>query len=334
MFRHFHRTHRRRLAAILLSSFTLAAFVCVSSSASAQPEESADAAVDRGVELRRAGDDEGALELFTRAYERDHSPRARAQMALAEQALGRFVEAEAHLVEALAATDDAWIARRREDLQHALEAIRLRLGHLEIRGGVDGADVRIDGRSVATLPLERPIRIATGSYRLEVVARGYYPAIRTVIVVTEATTREAIELSPLPDAPASIDATNATTEPRGERAHGRRVLAASSLGVGGGLLATAVAMYFVRESRAADYNSDACLEGGLSRGENCGDVYDDTIRAQRTSAATLAIGIAAVGAGTLLFAMGGEGDASRASTALACGPDLGGSWGGRCRLRF
>lgn len=75
--------------------------------------QSPDQLIEAGVAARRGGDDERALVLFTQAWASGHSPRARAQMGLAEQALGKFVDAEAHLSEALAAPGDAWITARR-----------------------------------------------------------------------------------------------------------------------------------------------------------------------------------------------------------------------------
>src|SRR5688572_1092503 len=53
--------------------------------------------IDRGVEQRKAGDDRAALELFRRAFELNGSGQALAQMALAEQALGRWLDAHQHL---------------------------------------------------------------------------------------------------------------------------------------------------------------------------------------------------------------------------------------------
>src|SRR6185295_4814823 len=65
----------------------------------------------RGVDLRRQGRDEEALEMFRAAFRLRATPRARAQMGLAGQALGHWVEAEADISAAIGAHDDPWIAR-------------------------------------------------------------------------------------------------------------------------------------------------------------------------------------------------------------------------------
>jgi hypothetical protein len=316
--------------------------VCLAAPVHAQAEATdANALIDRGVERRRAGDDEGALALFTRAFEAGHSPRARAQMALVEQALGHFVDAEAHLIEALAARDDEWIARRRADLQLALEAIELRLGYLEVRGGIEGADVRVDGRSIGTLPIESPVRLAAGSYRMEVIARQHYPFARTITIVPEGTTRETVVLSRTPGPPGSEADADGETRPRSGGVNTRSVLGGSLLGAGGAMLVVSVATFAVRQGRANDFNSDACLVGSATRGETCGALYDDTMRAQRASIATLSLGAALAVAGSLLFVIGGDdgnGDDDSAESAaaaeLSCGVSVGADWGGRCRLRF
>lgn len=325
------------------SSSRLRAFACVALLLALSPRavraderSEAEALVDRGVELRRSADDEGALALFTQAYDRAPSPRARAQMALAEQALGHFVEAEAHLLEALAATDDEWIARRRSDLQVALEAIQHRLGYLELRGGIDGSEVRIDGRSVGRLPMEAPLRLVTGGYRVEVVARGYYPLARIVTIVSDATTRELLAMTPLPEPPPSTEVATPVAQARDADGSRRRrhAIGGSLLGVGVGALAASLASYLVREDRAQAYNADACLAGGGTRGENCGDLYDEAIRAGRASYAMLGLGVASAGVGTWLLVTGPRRREAPRGSSLACGLGAGTRWEGRCRLRF
>lgn len=310
--------------------------------AHAQEASDANALIDQGVERRRAGDDEAALELFTRAWEASRAPRARAQMALVEQALGHFVDAEAHLLEALAVTDDPWIVLRRADLALALEAIQLRLGYLEVRGGIEGADVRLDGRSIGTLPLDEPIRLPAGSYRMEVIARQHYPFARQITIVPEGTTRETVVLTQTPLAPPS-EGTAVPHSPLGTTddesgGSARPVLGAALLGGGGVMLVTSAVTFALRQRRATDYNSDDCLVGGATRGETCGGLYDGALRAQRASAATLSLGVGLAVAGSLMFILGSEPPDESATPAatvqVACGASFGANWGAQCRLRF
>src|SRR5688500_5007277 len=78
------------------------------------PVGESEALLARGNQLRRAGDDEGALPIFKRAYELHKSPRTIAQLGLVEWALGRWVDADEHLTEALKAVNtDVWIRNNR-----------------------------------------------------------------------------------------------------------------------------------------------------------------------------------------------------------------------------
>lgn len=138
--------------------------------------------IDEGVALREAGRDEEALAIFEQAYAQTNAARALAQMALAEQALGRFVEAEAHLADALTHDEDAFIRRNRAPLEGALEEIRLRVGDLSVTGGVPGAEVILGGQAVGVLPLDAPVRVVAGSVAVEIRAPGYERFIDTVQV--------------------------------------------------------------------------------------------------------------------------------------------------------
>ena len=153
-----------------------------------------EAALRRGFELREKGSDEAALAEFQRAYDLKKGARARAQMALAEQALGRWIDAEAHLAEALQRTGDPWIARNRTLLDQALGEIRQHIGSLELSGGTPGAEVRVNGRVAGKMPLDRPLRVEAGSVSLEVRAAGYLPVIRTINVPANGLAREPIAL--------------------------------------------------------------------------------------------------------------------------------------------
>src|SRR3954465_13475693 len=79
----------------------------------------ADAAIKRGVELRKRGDDLQALAEFQRAQALQRSAPAQAQIGFAEHALGRWREAEEHLGLALANTGDPWIRRHREVIERS-----------------------------------------------------------------------------------------------------------------------------------------------------------------------------------------------------------------------
>jgi hypothetical protein len=162
------------------------------------PEALADALIAQGVALRAQQRDAEALVLFERANAAFSSARALAQIALAEQALNRWVQAERHLREALAASGDPWIARNSAPLHAALAVIETHLGRLDVLSNVPGAQVWIAAVQVGTIPLNAPLRIAVGSTPVELRAEGYVAQTRTVNITANQTTHESITLTPVP----------------------------------------------------------------------------------------------------------------------------------------
>jgi hypothetical protein len=165
-----------------------------------------DALILQGLSLREQGKDRDALQLFERAYQLAPTPRALAQRALAEQALGGWAIAEVHLHEALAAGGDPWIAQHRQALESALAVIGGHLGNLQINGGIAGAELRVDGQLVGRLPLAGPLRVVVGKSLLEVTLPGHYPVRREITIKAGSLSTETIELVPLPaEAPPDAD---------------------------------------------------------------------------------------------------------------------------------
>jgi hypothetical protein len=146
------------------------------------PADKGDDLVSRGVKLRRAGDDQGALPLFQKAYETTHAPRAAAQLGFCEQALGQWTDAETHVTEALKAGDDAWVRSNRATLESSLVVIKSHIGRIEIAGDPVGAQVLVNGIVVGALPLPEPVRIPAGQVEIELRAPGYGRAVRSVRV--------------------------------------------------------------------------------------------------------------------------------------------------------
>src|SRR5258706_9469725 len=114
---------RARTLTFLALSATMSLTTSRSGAQAPSAEVTADAALQRGIALRKEQRDQEALDEFRRAYALSPSPRARAQMALAEQALGHWLDADAGLGAALDAKEDAWIERNRASLEAARVAV-------------------------------------------------------------------------------------------------------------------------------------------------------------------------------------------------------------------
>ncbi len=161
-------------------------------------EVQSEALITRGVSLRTQQRDAEALALFEQANTIFPSPRAMAQIAFAEQALNRWVLAERHLREAMAATTDPWIVRNATALHAAIAAIDVHLGRLEVVANVAGAELWISAVRVGTTPLTEPLRLPVGSTPIELRAAGYVTSTHTVDIVHGRTLRESMTLEAVP----------------------------------------------------------------------------------------------------------------------------------------
>src|SRR6478609_9704495 len=122
-------------------------------------DRESDRLIRHGIELRKALDDEAAALEFQKAYDLIHTPRAAGQLGLAEQALGRWEDAEHHIREAMQASGDPWIVKNQAVLADALGIIQGHLGRVEVMGDPEGADVSVNGRKVGKLPLAEAVPV-------------------------------------------------------------------------------------------------------------------------------------------------------------------------------
>ena len=246
---------------------------------------SENASIRKGLELRQKGQDEEALKEFRHAYELSKSSRALAQIALAEQALGRWMEAESHLTEALTHTEESWIGRNKKHLDQALNDIQGHLGSLELSGETKEGTVKVDGVQVATLPLKAPLRVPAGSIALEVEAPGFLPIGRTVVVPARGLAREPLVFVAVaatrpwpPENPAGAAGivTSQAEKPLARPTTwgtGRTVgvivgvAALGSLGIG-------IAYHLQHESRAKSYNSHGCTPASGVPPSDCQSLYN------------------------------------------------------------
>ncbi|MFO0607938.1 MAG: PEGA domain-containing protein [Polyangiales bacterium] len=299
----------------------------------------------RGVELRRAGRDLESIAEFEAAHRLSPEPRASAQLGLACQAVGRWLDADRLLREALAAPDDAWVARNRTALDRALAVVAGHVGRLEVSGDVPGAEVRVDGALVGTLPMAAPAPVLAGLVTLDVTAPSHEPVSRRFTVEPGALVRESVTLRPVAPAvvtppvappvvappvvpPPVVPPPAAPSRSTARLAWGIASLAggAVALGLGGVALG-------LRDDAADRYNthSPGCpAPGTAAEGSDCADL-ESTERAWRTTAwVAFPVGAALVTTGALLLLLPPRRE-GRAS--VQCAPDVA-SAGLACAGRF
>jgi hypothetical protein len=295
--------------------------------------------MSEGLRLRQEGNDAEAADRFRRAHEQGGGAQALAQLALAEQALGHWVDSADHLEAALTDTNDAWIRRHRRELSAALDTIHSHLGEVEIDGNVEGARVRIDGRDVGQLPLPHAVRTEAGSMIVEAEADGYFPVqrqltvspgglARVTLVLVERASEPTVE-PPLAPEPPPLTSTRVPPRIRHVRhpppppSTGPRdfLLAGmvTSYAITGLALVGLIAAYAIREANIQIWNDDSrCSPFGPGRDVACPAEGSAWRTAQDWEVASAIVGGVALASGvvfTIFYAITPE--QSRATLALA-----------------
>jgi tetratricopeptide (TPR) repeat protein len=322
--------------------------------------------VAKGKAKRRAGDFAAAYEIFGRAHARDPDPRTAAELGRCARALGRWVEAEGHLVEALHARKNEWVRRHRAELRRSLAAVRQQLGHLDVGGRPEGAEVIVGSRRVGTLPLPAAIRVEAGDLELRINAPDHEPLLTFVTVAPGGTERVVVDLErkalvALPAPPLRVDAKKAKAKaaprvrlaeakpapapaspalsdhagaaPRGER--WQRTAFKVTLGAGVLLAVGGVAAHLQAEKSLQEFEKS----GGVNR---CDPLLPDMgggrcpgLRAegQRFTGMAIAGFAGAASAAAFALMLHGWNAAEERRLTLACNPTLA-TPGAACALRF
>jgi hypothetical protein len=294
----------RRGIGVVFVAAVLTAGVRLPRANGAEPADDAEKLIRNGIELRKAHDDASAAREFQKAYDEVHTPRSAGHLGLAEQALGRWEDAERHVSEALHATADDWVAKNRATLADALGIIQGHLGRVEVIGDPPGADVSINGRPAGKLPLAEAVPVSAGEVDVELRASGYVSAQRTLTIVAGQYQRLVLHLvketagaegasdrtktaggenagaGVTPVAPVPIDTTSSTEPPSRTRTVVKWSAAgAAGLGLAVGVVATILHAHNVtafdnNPANCADDNGTAVIQGTTTRVPGCQGALD------------------------------------------------------------
>jgi hypothetical protein len=289
-----------------------------------------DALVRHGVELRQRGDDAGALAELQRAHARSEEPRVLAQLALAEQAMGRWLDADRHLRAALRSGADPWIVRNRAALHQAEEQLGAHLGRLRVTGAVEGAEVYANDERVATLPMAEPARVVAGTNVIEVRATGYVTMSRRVQVEPGQESRETFAFvreapSVTPSSSLWIAPATPSAEPEVARGGGaQRAFAWASLATGAAGVGLGVFALMRRDGLVSQYDQrrDPVCPGTSSATQPtvCASNLDDIAAMQALAIGGFVGGGALALASVVLFAtLPSSGESPRGLASVRCG---------------
>jgi tetratricopeptide (TPR) repeat protein len=148
---------------------------------------------DRGVALADEGDTDRAIAEFQKAYELLPNPRVLLNIAKLQAAAGRSTDALASLdkLGSDASPEDQAAAKALRDLEEA------KVGSLQVITNFPGCRVEVDNISVATTPLDGPLRVGSGQRIVAVYLAGHAPMRKTVTVAGRSAAELKFELVPL-----------------------------------------------------------------------------------------------------------------------------------------
>ena len=308
--------------------------------ASAAEDTDIEDAIQNGVALRKDGNDEAALGLFLELERKNpESVRILLQITAAAQASGRWVLAHHYLRKAATFRNDPYYLRNRGAVKNMEDAVAQHVGQFRVLGEPAGAEVRLSGNLIGTLPLRDPVPVQLGSYTLEVTKPGFYQLRREVVVSNGgALSQELVELKPnrraqLPALGAlsqSAGSSGAPTSPdQGPDFWGSRSLTWVLGGAALTAAATSGIAWWIREDNAGRWNDEEqCLDRQQStrtRQELCGNDKSqaDTAQTVAISAATASAVLAAATI-THLLATPKKSERARANHVSAeCGVGVG-----------
>jgi hypothetical protein len=139
-----------------------------------------------------------ALDRFRRSYDLEPSARALNGVVVANQMLGRHVEAFEGLERLLAEFGPSLSEGQRARIQRRQDELRARIGVVEIRADQRDARILVDGRELGRGPLRTQVRVAPGSHTIVATLPGHDPATRAVVVAAGRTVTADIVLAPIP----------------------------------------------------------------------------------------------------------------------------------------
>jgi hypothetical protein len=264
----------------------------------------ADELVHRALDLRRQGDNVGAVGLLRRAEELAPSGRILAQLGFAEFALQHWVEAETDFERALASSD-SWVAnaKNREMLNKTLGETRRHVGHLTV-SGTTGAEISLNGKPAGALPLSGPMAVPAGTVRVTASASGRKEFEKVLVVAGGEDVAVAINLEPIAPPPPPVNIAPISARSGADTA----AAPAWRRWTGGGLFVAGVAAVGTGIAWVALDGRTNCTApaGGI-----CQQVYDTKTQGW----VAIAAGAVAAGTGATLF-LWKRGEA----TSVAIGP--------------
>jgi hypothetical protein len=317
----------------------------------AAPAEDPEELIKVGNALRRKGDNLRAVGYIRRAYELAHTPRSAAQLGLVELAVSDFVNAEAHLTEALG-SNDPWVVSNAKTVEDSRKKARGHLLRVEVVGAPADATVVLPEARILKLPEDGVLWLAPGATKLRVQSIGHKSADLEVAGAEKETRTVRVEMplempAAVPVAPATTTTPPKAAEPASAEAEGASkpgepaptpVSAASdsgrSLRIAGIVTGAAgIAVAVVGGVVLASGNSKADDTNKAAMNAKPWNPADGNYKTlQQAGVGLLVGGGVAIATGVALYVVGAKSAGGEAATSVSLSVGPGGGvlgWGGR-----
>jgi hypothetical protein len=271
--------------------------------AAAQPLD-ADELVVQGIELRKQGRDQEALERFRlAAAQSPASPRLLGHLSLALHATEQWVESEQLMQEVLKAADDPWVVRHTAELKQSLDAVQDHLAWLHVESSAEG-QLWLDGMRINAPPSGDPLRVVARRCELKLEIPGRPTITRTIdvpprshwyVVMTDPNVPEKVS----PKTAVLLTRTAPPVQPRSApKSSLRHTFGTAVLGVAVTGLVTGVSLgidaYVLRHRSRKECDGSVCSAEGIA-------LYGRGRQAAALSTIALVVGTTSLGAAVVLL---------------------------------
>jgi hypothetical protein len=160
----------------------------------------------RGLEMYKEGDAGGALVEFKRAYELAPNYRALFNIGETYFQLQRYADALKTLQAFLNAGGAQIPSDKRAAVESEMRQLQSRIGQVDVKVNVDGAQILVDDEPVGMSPLAQPAVVSVGHRKIVVIKSGLPTQERFVDIAAGDHATVSVELSPVEPAIAQAPA--------------------------------------------------------------------------------------------------------------------------------
>jgi hypothetical protein len=159
---------------------------------------------------------------------------------------------------------------RREAVNVEISGLKQRIGYLDIRIDLAGAEISIDDAVVGTSPLAAPVAVSAGRHRAVITLPDHVPVARSIDVAGQDTARVDIVLAAATAVAAPAAAERSATPPEVSRRPSMTTLSWIGYGIGGAMIAGAaitgtLALGAANDVKTTVYPDEAAARSDRSR---------------------------------------------------------------------